>query len=317
MVCKTAFARLTESTWLGGWSQSQNALKKADKETKNLVGQILRTPDLKLTESQTAKLAKFGFGEDATHLRDIARSHGPTIIALRKLRMVQPALAATLFSAGLAAYYGIPETAATRDEYNERKKLAPDEFELNLYDIHAAIRIGDHEYDYMDGDMRKDAIADYRTKESRRIRIKVTPAEVSALKTFLEKDVDARGLYFTPDFLSTCMSQVNRAVNNTTSYTVPAGINRSPALTLGYFKFKKLVGDDRIVSIERVEGVHGARPGFDIEYSGAKIAWDIADTALGSFLFLDNAIIGSVIDKTESGFSFHRPNQNKQADPKP
>lgn len=260
-----------------------------------------------LTKEQGELLNKVGTSE--TELREVSRKYGKSLLAIRTLARYSRRVAGLLVAFGLAQnYLPTDETDLTNEEV-DKTPLAEDEFEIMLYDIHASIRIGENKFDYMVTKVGKDAdrLGKYGKKEKvTRIKFKVSRDEVQALKKFLETEADSAGLYYTFPHLTSCMSNVNRAIELNTEVAIPAGIDRSPQLTLGYFRIKKALGDEKISSIYISQADEGSAFSDYVQ----KPVVSAIDSVISGLWYAD-FIIAAQIDRTEKGFTV-KPAENSQ-----
>lgn len=304
--------------WFKSWITSNDLYLKRKKSIAffskkefNIIQQkILKNPAVKLNLEDSRYLEIDGFGEDGKWLREISKTHGSTIRLINILKKKSLVLAGIFVTLGIMHKFLLEADEISREEYLERGPLKNDEFDMIFYDVHTSIKLGEDEYDYMTHEMRKNALNDYDNKASLRIRIKLTKKEVDILREFLEEDVGANGLYLlsTLALYSTCISNINRAIENSTSLAIPDGIDRSPVSTIGYFKLKKALGNKHIKSIVSIPATSGKKSGLAIGASILKnYVWDPADSFITGFFFLDS-VLAARLDRTESGWSFSRPN---------
>jgi len=301
--------------WINSMSASWITINrnKFDETTKNLIliQSVLKKPNRSLDSNQKLILENMDFGKDAEILRLIGKNHGRFLEILGKISAISPSLAGIFVTVGLMHKFVMPaEKISRKDYYAEEYELGPDEFEIIFYDIHVSIRVGAHEYDYMEEIMQKDALTTYMNKASVRVRIKVTEEEVEKLQKFLESEVDAKGWYFFIVHFTSCMSNINRAIERNTSISIPAGIDRSPMMSLAYFKTKKYFKDGRMQKILFIPPNKGAKGGHAIGNGLNKLIWDTMDSFLTGLFFLDFALAAQK-DRTEDGWSFFRPNKDK------
>jgi hypothetical protein len=183
--------------------------------------------------------------------------------------------------------------------------LAPNQIEVAYLSPlpHAQIQIGQQVYNYGPGIILKTtAEREYESddnglyRNSVRVRLNLSEDERANLQKYLEGEVGKHYAWIPNGWAPTafmCVSATHRALEQTTDFVVPAGVDRSPILSEAYFSSLYVLGDPRI------EGIYYVKRGNYLEVTLEALV-SSADGFYSSTWFWINAGIAQVDDLPNS-----------------
>ena len=154
---------------------------------------------------------------------------------------------------------GEEEISADASKYGpEGMSMFDDKVELIFLSPmpHASLRIGGIVYNYGVADVSRYNLETFHkmtgfgsplSGNHTRIELKLTQDEIERLRDYLEADVGKIYPLVIP-FVD-CVSQTNKAIKYATGVDVPWVADRSKAMSIAYYKLRKLLGDERIGKI--------------------------------------------------------------------
>jgi len=225
-----------------------------------ILKKILLDPNYKLSATETLYLTKKG------HLAEVERFQADALLGLQggfakieKVRDVsnKAVWGVTLGAAGANLF--VDDYISLDDSFNESSDLGMSRYDGKVELIftspmpHVSIRIGGLVYNYGVMKVARHNLDEYRNSvgfgetisgNHIRIELNLNEDEKKKLIKYLEADVGMAYPLALP-FVD-CISQTNKAIKVATGIDVPVIMDRSQALSIGYYNILKLSGDERV-----------------------------------------------------------------------